>query len=66
MSKSMEPPPTRPATPVEPPEARGVQGLVTLAVGLAVVASLYFAREILIPVTFAVLLSFLVSPWSIF
>ncbi|CAN7314643.1 AI-2E family transporter [Trinickia sp. LjRoot230] len=62
MSKSMEPPPTRPATPVEPPEARGVQGLVTLAVGLAVVASLYFAREILIPVTFAVLLSFLVSP----
>ncbi|CAB3724255.1 AI-2E family transporter [Trinickia soli] len=62
MSKSMEPRPTRPATQVGPSETPGVQGLITLAVGLAVVASLYFAREILVPVTFAILLSFLVSP----
>src|SRR5579863_3308086 len=62
MSKLIEPRSPRPATRVEPPEAPSMQGLVTLAVGVAVVAGLYFAREVLIPVTFAVLLSFLVSP----
>ncbi|CAG4892375.1 AI-2E family transporter [Paraburkholderia saeva] len=39
-----------------------VQGLITLAVGVTVVAGLYFAREVLIPITLAILLSFLVAP----
>ncbi|WP_175762845.1 AI-2E family transporter [Burkholderia ambifaria] len=54
--------PARPAARIEPPETPGVQGLITLAVGVTVVAALYFAREILIPVTLAILLSFLVAP----
>ncbi len=39
-----------------------MQGLITLAVGVTVVAGLYFAREVLIPITLAILLSFLVAP----
>ena len=62
MSKSMEPRSARPPTQVEPPDAPSVQGLVTLAAGGASIASLYFGRELLIAVTLAVLLSFLVSP----
>ncbi|RDJ98169.1 AI-2E family transporter [Paraburkholderia lacunae] len=54
--------PTRPAARIKPPETPSVQGLITLAVGVTVVAALYFAREILIPVTLAILLSFLVAP----
>lgn len=61
MSKLIEPRSTSPATHVEP-EAPGVRGLGNVVVGAAVVAGLYFARAALIPVTVAVLLSFLVSP----
>jgi predicted PurR-regulated permease PerM len=43
----------------EPP---GVNNLVTLAVSVVVVGALYFARDVLIPVTLAVLLSFLLTP----
>jgi predicted PurR-regulated permease PerM len=53
---------TRPAAHVKPPETPSMQGLITLAVGVTIVAGLYFAREILIPVTLAILLSFLVAP----
>ncbi|SDG20695.1 AI-2E family transporter [Paraburkholderia phenazinium] len=62
MSKLIEPRFTRQATQVDPPETPSMQGLITFAVGVAVVAGLYFAREVLIPVTLAVLLSFLVAP----
>ncbi|EJO59711.1 MULTISPECIES: AI-2E family transporter [Burkholderia cepacia complex] len=54
--------PARPAARIEPPETPSVQGLITLAVGVTVIAALYFAREILIPFTLAILLSFLVAP----
>lgn len=39
-----------------------LRSLLSLAIGVAVVAALYFGREVLIPITLAVLLSFLVAP----
>ncbi len=39
-----------------------MNSLLTLAVSVVVVAALYLAREVLIPVTLAVLLSFLLAP----
>ena len=40
----------------------GVQGLLTLAVAVVVVAGLYLGREVMIPIILAVLLSFLLAP----
>jgi predicted PurR-regulated permease PerM len=40
----------------------GIDGLVALGVGVTVVACLYFASAVLIPITLAILLSFLVAP----
>ncbi|MGF6770854.1 putative PurR-regulated permease PerM [Paraburkholderia sp. GAS199] len=58
-----EPRVTRPAARIQaPPAAFGIDTLVALAVGVTVVACLYFARAVLIPITLAVLLSFLVAP----
>jgi predicted PurR-regulated permease PerM len=53
-----QPPPTR----VTPPEGPGVASLFALLVGVVCVAGLYFAREVLIPITLAVLLSFILAP----
>ena len=39
-----------------------MQGLTTLVVGVVVIAGLYLAREVLIPITLAVLLSFVLAP----
>jgi predicted PurR-regulated permease PerM len=47
---------------VQPAETPGVQGLLTLAVGVVVVGTLYLAREVLVPITLAVLLSFTLAP----
>ncbi len=47
---------------VTPPETPGIASLMTLLVGVVVVACLYLAREVLIPITLAVLLSFLLAP----
>lgn len=52
----------RPATRIAASTALGIEGLITLAVGVTVVAALYFARDVLIPITLAILLSFLVAP----
>lgn len=54
------PPPHR--TSVVPPQTPGTSGLMTLATGVVVVAALYFARSVLIPITLAVLLSFVLAP----
>ncbi len=43
-------------------EIPGVNALLTLAVGVVVVAALYLGREVLIPITLSVLLSFLLAP----
>src|SRR4051794_29601028 len=53
--------PPRPAQ-VTPPETPSPTGLMSLAVAVVVVAALYFAREVLIPITLAVLLSFALAP----
>lgn len=45
-----------------PPAAFGIDGLIAIAVGVTIVACLYFARVVLIPITLAILLSFLVAP----
>ncbi|WP_433696261.1 AI-2E family transporter [Paraburkholderia phenoliruptrix] len=45
-----------------PPAAFGLDALIALAVGAGFVACLYFARAVLIPMTLAILLSFLVAP----
>src|SRR6202162_2180952 len=55
-------PPDRPPVQVPPADTPGVQGLLTLAVAVVVVAGLYLAREVVIPIILAVLLSFLLAP----
>lgn len=49
-------------TAVAPAETPGLTGLLTLAVAVVVVAGLYLGRTVLIPITLAVLLSFLLAP----
>ncbi len=67
MSK-VEPMPTDPMTThrrpaiVPPAETPGLSGLLTLAVVVVIVAGLYLGRTVLIPITLAVLLSFLLAP----
>ena len=47
---------------VDPPATPTYQTLTGLGVGVTVVAALYFGRDILLPITVAVLLSFVLSP----
>jgi len=47
---------------VAPVEAPGLRSLLTVAVAFVLVAGLYFGRSVLIPLTLAVLLSFLLAP----
>jgi predicted PurR-regulated permease PerM len=56
------PNPSRLKNQVQPPELPGLQALTTLAVGVVVVAALYLAREVLVPITLAILLSFVLAP----
>jgi len=49
-------------TKVPPADLPGLQGLTTLAVAVVVVAALYLAREVLVPITLAILLSFVLAP----
>jgi predicted PurR-regulated permease PerM len=47
---------------VIPAQVPGLDGLLGLAVGVVVIAGLFFAKDVLIPITLAVLLSFVLSP----
>jgi predicted PurR-regulated permease PerM len=47
---------------VAPVESPGLRSLLTVAVAFVVLAGLYFGRSVLIPLTLAVLLSFLLTP----
>jgi predicted PurR-regulated permease PerM len=47
---------------LDPPNASSLKILTGIAVGVAIVAALYFGQEVLLPVTIAVLLSFVLSP----
>jgi predicted PurR-regulated permease PerM len=60
-AERMQPPERRP-TVVAPAETPGLSGLLTLAVAVVVIAGLYLGRTVLIPITLAVLLSFLLAP----
>lgn len=63
MKDSPDPRGVRPAARIQaPPTAFGLDSLIALAVGVTVVACLYFASAVLIPMTLAILLSFLVAP----
>ncbi|MFM0212464.1 AI-2E family transporter [Paraburkholderia sediminicola] len=65
MKEFPDPRGARPPTRVQaPPGVFGIDGLIALAVGVTVVACLYFARAVLIPITLAILLSFLVAPFA--
>ena len=52
----------RPAAQVAAAETPGASGMLTLSVGVVVVAALYLGRDVLVPITLAVLLSFLLAP----
>lgn len=56
--------PTRRPSPaqVTPAQVPGRDSLLGLAVGVVVIAGLYFAKDVLIPITLAILLSFVLSP----
>ena len=62
MSDSLPPPATLRRAQVPPAEVPGIHGLTTLAVGVVVIAALYLGREVLIPITVAILLSFVLAP----
>ena len=49
-------------TKVAPAEVPGVEGLTTVVVAVTVVGALYLAREVLVPITLAILLSFVLAP----
>ncbi|MCJ2053802.1 AI-2E family transporter [Methylobacterium sp. J-070] len=52
----------RPPAQVPPPLVPGLRGLLTLAVGVVLIAALYFGRDVFIPLVLAVLLSFVLGP----
>jgi hypothetical protein len=52
----------KPPAQVTPPETPHAASALALQVGVVIVAALYFAREVLIPVTLAILLSFILAP----
>ena len=54
--------PPRAVAKIAPVNTPGTAQLLTLAVFVVVVTGLYFAREVLVPITLAVLLSFLLAP----
>ncbi len=47
---------------ITPAETPSLRSLLTIAVSVVVVAGLYFGRSVLIPITLAMLLSFLLAP----
>ncbi|MGI3901702.1 MAG: AI-2E family transporter [Janthinobacterium lividum] len=53
---------TRVPAAVAAADTPGLNSLLTLAVTVVVVAALYLAREVLIPITIAVILSFMLAP----
>ncbi len=55
-------PSDRRAVEVAPTEVPGLHGLLFVVVAVVVVAALYLGRSVLIPITLAILLSFLLAP----
>lgn len=59
---SQKPPPTRAPASVAPAETPGLSSLLSLCVAVVAAAGLCLAREVLIPITVAVILSFRLAP----
>jgi predicted PurR-regulated permease PerM len=55
-------PPPAAETRILPAELPGLQGLLTVVVGVVVVAALYVGRDVFIPIVLAILLSFVLAP----
>ena len=55
-------PPAEGAARVQPSSAPELKSLLAVVVGTLVIAALYFGQEVLIPITLAVMLSFVLSP----
>ncbi|SHK13915.1 Predicted PurR-regulated permease PerM [Roseomonas rosea] len=55
-------PEQRPPAQIQPPSSPDLSHLLTVVVGVVTVAGLYLAREVLIPITLAILLSFVLAP----
>jgi predicted PurR-regulated permease PerM len=53
---------TPPENEVVPAETPSGEGSITLAVGIAIIAALYFGREVFLPIVLAVLLGFVLAP----
>jgi predicted PurR-regulated permease PerM len=49
-------------TEIPPPQLPGVRGLLSLAVGVVAVTALAMAKEVFVPITLAILLSFILAP----
>jgi predicted PurR-regulated permease PerM len=58
----LHPPPVSRWAQVAPAETPSLRSLTTLAGSVVIVAALYFGREVLIPITLAILLSFVLAP----
>ena len=51
-----------PKNEVVPAERPSGEGSITLAVGIAIIAALYFGREVFLPIVLAILLGFVLAP----
>ncbi len=61
-TRPLVPDPLGGAAQVTPAQVPGMAGLLGLAVFVVVIAGLFFAKDVLIPITLAILLSFVLSP----
>lgn len=57
-------PPRRSSDRGSPPEVPGLRALTSLVAGVLVIGALYVGRDVLMPITLAVLLSFVLAPFA--
>ncbi|NRO96061.1 AI-2E family transporter [Paraburkholderia sp. NMBU_R16] len=57
-------PPRRSSDRGSPPEVPGLRALTSLIAGVVVIGALYVGRDVLMPITLAVLLSFVLAPFA--
>ncbi len=50
-------------TEIQPPGVPGINGLMTLAIGVVVMAALYVGQDVFLPVVLAILLAFVLAPF---
>lgn len=55
--------PLPPEAEIQPPATPGIGGLMTLAVGVVVLAALYVGQDVFLPVVLAILLAFVLAPF---